>query len=1535
MRSFALFLARALACAALALSSVSAQELGEDGTPYPPLEESSAEVALSRLRVGPSLLSKLNSNERIPVIISLAHQPSMEIAEEEQAAFSRALREREEEALTIHRKYSTGARAATAEEASVLARQEASLYSKADRARLQKIAAELKLLKDQMRLRILQRIREAVAAEQSEVASFVRGLGGTVTYTYDFENTVAARVPGSALSALADHPLVRYVVEDQKTEADLDISVPALGTQTFWNAGETGGNWYNATMDTGVDTGHPNMGRTNGWWQVVRHDTGSGDSSYNDNSSSTDDLQGHGTHVAGIMNSNHATFRGVAFGSTRSTNLKAGWRSTTGRASMYRSDAMSAMNWGLTNAVIDVVNLSFGANYPMTDDDDDYIRFWDGLVHSQNIVLSKSAGNEGGTGKTLTTPAGTYNGIVVANLDDRGTLTRADDIINSGSSRGPTPNGRKKPDLAAPGTAISAPNHNWEGTNPDFVNMTGTSMAAPHVGGAATLLHDVGITDPRAVKAVLINTADFLPGQTTWNNSAGWGYVNLDRAYLRRTNWFLHTVTPWNTSGEYRLYRVPNPQVGDKTTMVWNRRVNWNGANFPTTWHALSDLNLRYYVESSGAVHASSLSSIDNVEQVIANTTEPLIIKAYSWSTSFAGGVSAETFALAVPPGTTAVTGPNLSAGAASSSYSRPLNAKFRVLLRVSNTGDINAPGCTVSISLPAGVQLVSGSLTTSAGSAPAGGQTDWVEVWLRATTAGTKTVNVSGTCDAFGITWPVAGSSFTINPGPADTVAPFSALQIGGVEYRSGGVELIANGGFESNWGGWVTSGTASIETGSAASGSRNAKLGPGSGSASQTLTISNSASRALLSFSYKSSTAILASVSCTIRDGSGNLLVTAFSTSASQPAWTGVTVDISRFRGQTIQVRFSSGSGLFGDSTLWVDDVSVKEGESVWVGDASATMVLRSADNAAGVDFSGYQVAGGPWQTYSSPFALAQQGANSINYYSVDNSNNVEPTISTVVNLDSVPPASVLRVGTPRVLSGGTEKVASNAGFESGLIGWDASGDVSTVTSPVRSGNFAARVGGTGSGTLTRDVSIRASATTAIASAWVRAAGGSGLFAFYSASIADPETGQVLDAGISGSSGSITDWTQVVWDVSRFRGKTVRLRFHASALGTGYPTLYVDDVSVKEDAGLYVTPSTTLRIGSFDHVGVEVYQRSIDGGAFTDGQTFSISTPGRRTLAYRARDLMGKTETATVTELTVDSAGPSGSVTINGGAAFTTSRNVTLSLSASDPSTVSLMRIRNSGEEFGAWQAFATSKPWTLTDGGGTKTVIVQYQDGLGNISAEYLDSIEYIPPVVVPIGDAKLLGPHPVAITLAGKRVSGVFLSKNMFYIQEADRSAGIKVNRGALPVSPGIGQAGTFEGVIQLDSNGEPELYLTAFTPGSAGPAPIPLGLTNRALGGGPWGDYIPGVTSGQGLHNVGLLVRTWGTVTARDTVAMTIRIDDGSALADGGVLVDMSQAGALPAPGARVQVTGNLGCVLSGSSIRPVIRARSAADVTVF
>ena len=87
-------------------------------------------------------------------------------------------------------------------------------------------------------------------------------------------------------------------------------------------------------------------------------------------------------------------------------------------------------------------------------------------------MVSKSCGNNGwhDTDPRITHPAPAYNILVVANMDDQDTTTRSDDVRSTSSSVGPTLNGRKKPDITAPGSNIMSTNNSWSGVgsgNPD------------------------------------------------------------------------------------------------------------------------------------------------------------------------------------------------------------------------------------------------------------------------------------------------------------------------------------------------------------------------------------------------------------------------------------------------------------------------------------------------------------------------------------------------------------------------------------------------------------------------------------------------------------------------------------------------------------------------------------------------------------------------------------------------------------------------------------------------------------------------------------------------------------------------------------------------------------------------------------------------------------------------------------------------------------------------------------------------------------
>ena len=121
----------------------------------------------------------------------------------------------------------------------------------------------------------------------------------------------------------------------------------------------------------------------------------------------------------------------------------------------------------------------------------------------------------------------------------------------------------------------------------------------------------------------------------------------------------------------------------------------------------------------------------------------------------------------------------------------------------------------------------------------------------------------------------------------------------------------------------------------------------------------------------------------------------------------------------------------------------------------------------------------------------------------------------------------------------------------------------------------------------------------------------------------------------------------------------------------------------------------------------------------------------------------------------------GPSGTVTVNGGAAYTDSANVTLALSASDGtgSGVTQMQFSNDNTSWGTPVAYASSYAYTLPAGDGAKTVYVRFIDAAGNIGPAASDTITLNTPVPDKKVDhtASLAAPGDV-VRSAGFTVSG---------------------------------------------------------------------------------------------------------------------------------------------------------------------------------
>ena len=165
------------------------------------------------------------------------------------------------------------------------------------------------------------------------------------------------------------------------------------------------------------------------------------------------------------------------------------------------------------------------------------------------------------------------------------------------SSRGPTIDGRFKPDIVAPATNIvsvrsSRASHNGWGVsdNTHYMLMGGTSMATPIVSGTAVLMREylvkIGINNPPAslIKAAILNSAvSMSPGQygneefqeihdKNPNNTNGWGRLNLENAvYPKSPISIIYKYTDQLTTGETIAYYFQNmdSQYPIKINLVW------------------------------------------------------------------------------------------------------------------------------------------------------------------------------------------------------------------------------------------------------------------------------------------------------------------------------------------------------------------------------------------------------------------------------------------------------------------------------------------------------------------------------------------------------------------------------------------------------------------------------------------------------------------------------------------------------------------------------------------------------------------------------------------------------------------------------------------------------------------------------------------------------------------------------------------------------------------------------------------------------
>ncbi|PWG14100.1 peptidase S8 [Streptomyces sp. V2] len=345
------------------------------------------------------------------------------------------------------------------------------------------------------------RERRALPAVNGE--AFAVPGSGTPALWSAVTGRASARTADGATGAVRP---VAHVWLDARVRASLAESVPHIGAPALWKSGYTGKGVTVAVLDSGVDQTHPDL---KGVEVAQKNFSGAPD---------VKDHYGHGTHVASILAGSGARsggrYQGVAPG-VRLLDGKVladdGWGDASG--------IVAGMQWAVDQGAR-VVNMSLGSlDSPGIDPMEAAVARLSGKA-----LFVISAGNDGAKPGTIGTPGSAPAALTVGSVDKQ-------DRIADDSSRGPNLDGTPKPDITGPGVDITAA-QTTQGETPagdGYAVHSGTSMAAPHVAGAAALLlqQRPELTGAR-LKSLLTGSAEPNPGLNAHQQGAG--RVDLGRA---------------------------------------------------------------------------------------------------------------------------------------------------------------------------------------------------------------------------------------------------------------------------------------------------------------------------------------------------------------------------------------------------------------------------------------------------------------------------------------------------------------------------------------------------------------------------------------------------------------------------------------------------------------------------------------------------------------------------------------------------------------------------------------------------------------------------------------------------------------------------------------------------------------------------------------------------------------------------------------------------------------------------------------------
>lgn len=544
---------------------------------------------------------------------------------------------------------------------------------------------------------VYERLRQTAVRSQAGLRRALNRQG--VNYrSFYVANMIALRGNRELLTRLAGRPEVARVTANPRVHqrfpepssarltpqstAGVEWNVAQVGADDVWALGYSGEGVVVAGQDTGYDWDHPalvdqyrgsdgvTVSHDYNWHDAIHEeisDTSADNPCGFDLAAPCDD-EGHGTHTMGTIVGDDGSGNqiGVAPGAEwiGCRNMEEGVGTPATYAECFEfflapyplgGDPFQDGEPGLAP---DVINNSWTCP-PFEGCDWETLQMIVENVRAAGIMVVASAGNSGPYCGTVQDPPAIYDAAFSVGATDR------TDAIAGFSSRGPVTvdgSGRLKPDVSAPGVSVRS---SVPGTG--YAYLSGTSMAGPHVAGAAALLwsaapHLRGDVD--ATEAVIAHSAG--PRTTTGgcggddpnevpNNVYGWGILDALAGVVRtlsgariskqvrvpeglQVRTLDYTLTVTNTAAHTLTEVMITDEIPPSTTLIWasgpytatGGEVTWSAGSL-APWETLT---LAFQVSVEEVARGVRVSNTDywvRAQQLITPVTGPPVAVTIPW----------------------------------------------------------------------------------------------------------------------------------------------------------------------------------------------------------------------------------------------------------------------------------------------------------------------------------------------------------------------------------------------------------------------------------------------------------------------------------------------------------------------------------------------------------------------------------------------------------------------------------------------------------------------------------------------------------------------------------------------------------------------------------------------------------------------------------------------------------------------------------------------------------------------------------------